>query len=135
MFVFGAMRYWERNAGPSPRLEERDQVTPMKFLVLRITPAGRAQLSGLSLPETLTPGQLPSIALSPDGTRLAVAHGGSGQTADGAGDHAGHRQVRQWVLPHTTRRPCSMSSRCTVPGLKAGRQTAMYSAPSAPGLL
>lgn len=105
MFVFGAMRYWERNAGPSPRLEERDQVTPMKFLVLRITPAGRAQLSGLSLPETLTPGQLPSIALSPDGTRLAVAHGGSGQTATVQVITLATGQVRQWVLPHTSWAP------------------------------
>jgi DNA-binding beta-propeller fold protein YncE len=104
MFVFGAMRYWQRNAGPSPRLEERNQVTPMKFLVLRITPAGRAQLSGLSLPETLTPGQLPTIALSPDGTRLAVAHGG-GQTATVQVITLTTGQVRQWVLPHTSWTP------------------------------
>ena len=73
-FVFGAMRYWQRNAGPSPRLAARNQTTPMIFLLLRITAGGQVQLSTLSLPETLTPQQGPSAALSPDGTRLAVAY-------------------------------------------------------------
>lgn len=103
-FVFGAMRYWQRNAGPSPKLAERNQQTPMKFLMLSITPAGSTQLSGLSLPETLTPAQTPSIALSPDGTRLAVALD-SAQTATVQVITLATGQLRQWALPHTAWTP------------------------------
>ena len=42
------------------------------------------------------------------------------------------------ALPHGSPRTgvsLGYSSRCTVSGAKAGRQTAMYSAPSAPGVL
>lgn len=103
-FVFGAMRYWQRNAGPSPKLAERNQQTPIKFLMLSITPAGRTQLSGLSLPETLTPAQTPSIALSPDGTRLAVAFD-SARTATVQVITLATGQLRQWALPHTAWTP------------------------------
>ena len=99
-FVFGARRLWQRNAGPSPKLAERNQRTPLRFLALRISPAGRVQLSGLSLPQPLTPGQTPSIALSPDGTRLAVAFGGGGQTAAVQVITLATGQVRQWAMPH-----------------------------------
>jgi hypothetical protein len=99
-FVFGAQRFWERNAGPSPKLAERNQRTPLRFLALRITPAGRVQLSALSLPQPLTPRQEPSIALSPDGSRLAVAFGGGGQTAAVQVITLATGQVRQWAMPH-----------------------------------
>lgn len=105
MFVFGAMRYWERNASPSRKLAERDQSTPMTFLVLSITPGGHAELSPLRLPEAVTPRQAPSIALSPDGTRLAVAFGGGAQAATVQVITLATGQMRQWVWPHTSWTP------------------------------
>jgi hypothetical protein len=98
-FVFGAQRIWERNAGPSPKLAERDRRTPMKFLLLHITPQGHLQRAVLSLPDTMTPMQRPSIALSPDGTRLAVAFGGRGHTAAIQVITLTTGQVRQWIQP------------------------------------
>lgn len=80
VFVLGAMRYWQRYANTRPSVRARNQVTPMRFLVARIS-GGRAKVSSLPLPVTVTPGQLPSMALSPDGTRLALAYGGGGKPA------------------------------------------------------
>lgn len=104
VFVFGARRFWERNAGPSPRLEARDQRTPMVFLLARITAGGHVQLSTLSLPETLTPRQEPSIALSPDGIRLAVAFY-RGTSAVVQVITLGSGQVRTWEQPRASWRP------------------------------
>jgi len=100
-FVFAARRIWERNAGPSPRLAGRDLRTPVRFLVAHITPAGHLQRAVLSLPEPVTPVQLPSIALSPDGTRLAVAFGGRGHTAAVQVITLATGHARQWVVPHS----------------------------------
>ena len=102
-FVLGAMRHWERTAN-SPRLQARDQRTPMKFLVLRITPAGRTQVTGLGLPEALTPAQRPSAALSPDGSRLAVAFM-RGRTAVVQVITLGAGQAREWTLPRAPLQP------------------------------
>ena len=104
-FVFGAMRHWERNENQSLRLMRRNQRTPMKFLVLHITPRGHTQLSGLSLPEKLAPGQQPSIALSPDGARLAVAFGGGPEPAYVQMITLATGQTRQWVMLHTSWTP------------------------------
>lgn len=79
MFVLGAMRYWQTSASSTDGA--RNQRTPMSFSVLRITPEGRPRLSGLALPELVTPAQKPSIALSPDGARLAMAVGGGSSPA------------------------------------------------------
>ena len=103
-FVFGATRDWQLNAGPSPRLAARNQTTPMVFLLLRITAGGHPQLSMLSLPETLTPEQGPSIALSPDGTRLAVAFY-RGASAAVQVITLGSGQVRTWEQPRAAWRP------------------------------
>lgn len=103
IFVFGARHYWEHNAGPSPRLEARDQRTPMVFLLARIA-GGHVHLSTLSLPETLTPQQGPSIALSPDGTRLAVAFG-RGTSAVVQVITLGSGQVRTWEQPRASWHP------------------------------
>ena len=104
VFVFGAMRFWQRNAGPSPRLAARNQTTPMIFLLLRITAGGHVRLSTLSLPETLTPQQGPSAALSPDGTRLAVAYSrGTGPVVQVV--TLGSGQVRTWEQPRAAWRP------------------------------
>jgi hypothetical protein len=60
------------NAGTS--VEKRDDNTPTKFFVLRLSPDGRtARLSALPIP--VQPGGvwIDGIALSPDGSKLAVA--------------------------------------------------------------
>ena len=98
-FVLGAMRHWQRNAGPSPRLARRNEQTPMVFLLARITSGGHVQVSRLSLPEKLTPGQAPSIALSPDGTRLAVAFGASGPAATLQVITLSTGRARRWTAP------------------------------------
>jgi hypothetical protein len=95
VFVFGAIRFWQRNAGPSPRLAARNLRTPMVFLLVRITAEGHPQISTLSLPETLTPAQEPSIALSPEGTRLAVGFH-RGRTAVVQVVTLGTGQARSW---------------------------------------
>lgn len=104
VFVFGAMRFWQRNAGPSPRLAARNLRTPMVFLLVRISAGGHVQISTLSLPETLTPAQGPSIALSPEGTRLAVAFY-RGTSAVVQVITLGSGQVRTWEQPRASWRP------------------------------
>jgi hypothetical protein len=99
-FVLGAMQEPSRMANPSPVLALRELRMPMKFLVLRITPAGRTLLSALSLPEKLAPVRQPSIALSPDGTRLAVAFGGGTEPAYVQVITLATGQTRQWVSAH-----------------------------------
>jgi hypothetical protein len=98
-FVLGAMRYWQHNAGPSPRLVARNQRTPMRFLIVRLTSAGQVKVSRLALPEALTVRQAPSIALSPDGTRLAVGFAASGPTATLQVITLGTGRIRQWTAP------------------------------------
>ena len=98
-FVFGA----EHNPVTitnSPTLVQRDRREPMKFLVLHITPEGHTLLSALSLPEPLSPVRQPSIALSPDGTRLAVAFGGGPEPAHLQVITLATGQTRQWTMPH-----------------------------------
>jgi hypothetical protein len=76
-----------------------DQQTPLKFMILRITPSGHTQLSQLSLPGTLTEAQAPTLSLSPDGAKLAVAYGGSGKPAVVQVITLASGQMRQWVSP------------------------------------
>ncbi len=80
-FVFGAERYWGFRGVKNPLTGALDPAAPLRFVLLRIGPDGRAHWSALSVPLTVLPGQQPSIALSPDGTKLAVAYGGGGQDA------------------------------------------------------
>ena len=96
-FVFAAQRYTYDKTG-NERYKQ-DQKTPLKFMILRITPSGRRRLSALPLPETLTAAQNPTLALSPDGTKLAVAYGGSGKTAVVQVITLATSQMRQWVSP------------------------------------
>jgi hypothetical protein len=104
-FVFAVRRFWERNAGDFPRLFRRDDQTPMRFLLVHITPAGHLQRAVLSLPQAITPAQVPTIALSPDGTRLAVAFGARGQTAVVQVITLATGRARRWVAPHSLWRP------------------------------
>ena len=52
------------------------RIRPEKFFLLQVSPAGHAQLTPLSLPVTAYPGVLAGIALSPSGSRLALASEG-----------------------------------------------------------
>jgi hypothetical protein len=56
-------------------------------------------LSPLSLHGTLTEAQAPTLALSPDGARLAVAYGGSGKPAVVQVITLATGQMRQWTSP------------------------------------
>jgi hypothetical protein len=96
-FVLAANRYRYTETGNE--YYELDQRTPLKFMILRITPDGHTQLSPLSLPETLTEAQAPTLALSPDGAKLAVAFGGSGKPAVVQVITLATGQMRQWTSP------------------------------------
>jgi len=102
-FVFAAQRYTYDKTG-NERYKQ-DQKTPLKFMILRITPSGHPQLSAQSLPERLTAAQKPTLALSPDGTKLAVAYGGSGKTAVVQVITLATGQMRQWVSPRPAATP------------------------------
>ena len=101
-FVFAAQRYTYDKTG-NERYKQ-DQKTPLKFMILRITPSGHPQLSAQSLPERLTAAQKPTLALSPDGTKLAVAYG-SGKTAVVQVITLATGQMRQWVSPRPAATP------------------------------
>lgn len=74
MFVLAAQEWTPIPPGDaSSAIEQKDDVTPTKFFVLRLSPDGRtARLSALPIP--LQPGSVwvDGIALSPDGSKLAV---------------------------------------------------------------
>jgi hypothetical protein len=96
-FVFAAHRNRYNKTGDE--YYKLDQKTPLKFMILRITPSGHTQLSPLSLPVTLTEAQAPTLALSPDGAQLAVAYGGSGKPAVVQVITLATGQMRQWTSP------------------------------------
>ena len=96
-FVFAAQRYSYSKTGNEKY--KQDQSRPLRFTILRITSGGHTQLSPLSLPETLTAAQQPTVALSPDGAKLAVAYGGSGKPAVVQVITLATGQLRQWVSP------------------------------------
>jgi hypothetical protein len=99
VFVLAAAHDWQRYANALPRVFRRNQTTPLRFVELRIGPTGQVQQSSLAVPITVTPQQQPSIALSPQGTRLAVAYGGGGAPAQLAVVSLDSGQVRRWVSP------------------------------------
>jgi hypothetical protein len=96
-FVLAANRYRYTKTGNE--YYKLDQRTPLKFIVVRITPGGRTESSALSLPGTLTEAQAPTLSLSPDGTKLAVAYGGSGKPAVVQLITLATGRMRQWVSP------------------------------------
>ena len=96
-FVFAANR--NRYDKTGKEYYTLDQRTPLKFMILRISPSGHTQLSPLSLPGTLTEAQAPTLALSPDGAQLAVAYGGSGKPAVVQVITLATGQLRQWTAP------------------------------------
>ena len=98
-FVLGAERYWGFRGAKSPLTGALDQDAPLRLTVLHVT-AGGARQSALSLPFAVRPGQQPSIALSPDGAKLAVAYGGGGQAAIVRVITLATGQAREWQWPH-----------------------------------
>jgi hypothetical protein len=80
----------------------RTPAEPLRFEVVHVTPGGTTHASHLSLPIAVTQDPLPSIALSPDGRRLAVAY--APHRAHGAAVvqviALGTGTVRQWVWPN-----------------------------------
>jgi hypothetical protein len=97
-FVLAAARYRYNKTGDK-EYYKLDQKTPLKFMILRITPGGHTELSPLSLPVTLTKAQAPTLALSPDGAQLAVAYGGNGKPAVVQVITLATGQMRQWTSP------------------------------------
>ena len=105
VFVLAAAHDWQRYANALPRVFRRNQTTPLRFVELRIGPAGQVQQSSLAVPITVTPEQQPSIALSPQGTRLAVAYGGGGAPAQVAVVSLDSGRVQRWVSPRVSWTP------------------------------
>jgi len=104
-FVFGAERYWGFRGVRSPLTGSLDPSAPLSFVLLRVTPDGQARWSVLSLPVSIRPGQQPSIALAPDGSRLAVAYGGGGADAILRVITLPTGQSRDWRWPHASWTP------------------------------
>jgi hypothetical protein len=105
VFVLAAAHDWQRYANALPRVFRRNQTTPLRFVELRIGSAGQVQQSSLPVPISVTPQQQPSIALSPQGTRLAVAFGGGGAPAQVTVVSLGSGRVRRWVSPRVSWTP------------------------------
>jgi hypothetical protein len=70
-FVLAARQQDQRRAG-HPGVVQK----PEKFFLLQVSPSGHARLTPLALPVKVSPGFLAGIALSPDGSKLALASEG-----------------------------------------------------------
>jgi hypothetical protein len=76
---------------------------PEKFFLLHVWPAGHARLTPLSLPVRAYPGVLAGIALSPDGSQLALASEGSPPWSHGSVlqvVNLANRTARTWTWPN-----------------------------------
>jgi hypothetical protein len=73
-FVLAAQRYWPIASGQAGLpAQNRDITTPAVFFKLTFGPATHAaRLARLAVPETIQHRQLAGMAVSPDGTRLAL---------------------------------------------------------------
>jgi hypothetical protein len=73
-FVLAAQRYWPIGSGQAGMpAQNRDNTTPTAFFRMTFDPATHTvKLSRLAVPETIQSTQLAGIAVSPDGTRLAL---------------------------------------------------------------
>ena len=95
-FVLAAQRYWPIASGQAGMpAQNRDITTPTVFFKLAFDPATHtAKLARLAVPETIPSAQLAGMAVSPDGTKLALDLGQSIQVvtlATGA--------IRSWAWP------------------------------------
>jgi hypothetical protein len=111
-FVFGAERDWRSKASDQgPRWNQLNQHTPVKFLLVRVSASGHVRESALTLPEALQTIQSPTIALSPDGTKLAVAFGGGGyQPAEVQVISLTTGKHREWTESHVRWTPWLLGS-------------------------
>ena len=73
-FVLAAQRWWNiRSGAAGVRAQDRDNSTPTVFFRLTFDPHTRStQLAPLPIPQTIRSEQLAGMAVSPDGTRLAL---------------------------------------------------------------
>jgi hypothetical protein len=73
-FVLAAQRYWPIGSGQAGLpAQNRDNTTPTVFFTMTFDPATHtAKLARLAVPETIQAAQLAGMAVSPDGTRLAL---------------------------------------------------------------
>ncbi|HSS89405.1 MAG TPA: hypothetical protein VLL69_08810, partial [Streptosporangiaceae bacterium] len=73
-FVLAAQRYWPIGSGQAGLpAQNRDNSTPTVFFRMTFDPASHtAKLARLAVPETIQAAQLAGMAVSPDGTRLAL---------------------------------------------------------------
>jgi hypothetical protein len=78
-FVLAAEQQNQRRAGHLGVVQK-----PEKFFLLQISPTGRTQLTPLSVPVRVYPGFLAGIALSPDGSKLALASEGAPPSTNGS---------------------------------------------------
>ena len=95
-FVLAAQRWWNiRHGQAGATAQDKDNTAPTVFFRLTFTPHIRsAQLTRLTIPEKITATNLAGMAVSPDGTRLALDLRNSVQIvtlATGA--------VRTWTWP------------------------------------
>ena len=95
-FVLAAQRWWNIASGQAGmHAQDRDNTAPTVFFKLTFDPATRtAQLTRLTVPETIRATNLGGVGVSPDGTRLALDFRNSIQIitlATGA--------VRTWTWP------------------------------------
>jgi len=105
-FVLAGQRWWPIRPGKAGlAAENRDGDTRVRFFRLQLSSTGRvAQLTELSLPEKPRAAQLAGIALSPDGSELAVALHGSGPSErdpEILGISLATGSQREWVWPGT----------------------------------
>ena len=105
-FVLAGQRWWPIRPGKAGlAAEKRDGGTRVRFFRLQLSSTGRvAQLTELSLPEKPRAVQLAGIALSPDGSELAVALHGSGPSKRGPEIlviSLATGSQREWVWPGT----------------------------------
>jgi len=78
-FVLAARQQDQRRAGHLGVVQK-----PEKFFLLQVSPAGHARLTPLALPVRVDPGFLAGIALSPDGSKLALASEGRPPSSQGS---------------------------------------------------
>jgi hypothetical protein len=106
VFVFSADRWrWRGGDHGHPGSWGLDRRTPLTFFVLRITRDGHTRLATVGQTVPLRLLNLTSIALSPDGRRLAMASVGGDRTALVRLITLGTGAVRTWTLPHASWQP------------------------------
>ena len=73
-FILATQRWWQIAPGTGGQAaEKRNGATPAAFFRLRFNPATRsARLTPLHIPQRIPAGSLSGIAVSPDGTKLAM---------------------------------------------------------------